>query len=128
MGLSQNRRMRFQKFFLFWVRISSLHTWNASEVTPGLLAVQIQIQLVCRTTGFHTSVTIGNLKNLQFKRFYFIKKSEISCFIQKIYLALILSQNHRFFDNLREKTYGLGILYDLGASLMASQLRQLKNG
>ena len=41
--LFQNQLARFQKLFLFWNFISSKHTWNTSEVTPGLLAIQIQI-------------------------------------------------------------------------------------
>ena len=38
--------MRFQKLFLFRDQISSQHAWKASEVTPCLLAIQIQIQAV----------------------------------------------------------------------------------
>ena len=42
-GLSQNRLAQFQKIFLFWDRINSKHTWNASKVTFGLLAILVCI-------------------------------------------------------------------------------------
>ena len=34
--------------FLVWdQKVPSMHIWNMSEITPGLLAIRIQIEAVC---------------------------------------------------------------------------------
>ena len=69
----------------------------------GFFGLRDWIQPLALTAGCHSSVTIRNFKKLQYKRFKAIKKSEISCSIQKINFLYDLSQKLDFWQ-LRAKS------------------------
>jgi hypothetical protein len=50
----------------------------------GFFGHRSWIELLALTAGFHSSVTRMNFKKLQYIKIHGYKKSEISCFIQKI--------------------------------------------
>ena len=84
------------------------------------------IQPLVLTAGFHSSVSIRNFKKLQYKRFKAIKIwNKLSCSIQTInFLHDFISKIGLTFDSWEQNLWP--ILYHLGASLVATQLRQIR--